>query len=121
MLFLSCLTGCKQLRHVDLSYNYFETNLLRLLFEECDKLEEGLFINLNSDAFQTSWCEVLLTKFDENTSSCVPFKRLELNFQHEFDKNREISQIKSFFKKKSQKVDVKCKLISKNTIELNAC
>ncbi len=106
---------------MDLSYNQFETNLLRLLFDECGKLEEGLFINTNSDAFQTSWCDLLVPKFDENTSICVPFKRLELNFQHEFDKNRDILQIKHFFKKKWQKADVKCKLICKNAIEFYVC
>jgi hypothetical protein len=115
---LSGLTSCNQLKSIDLSYNSFDLNLIKLLFSECLKLEEAFLINNVGDdhsnlGHDLNWRDVISFKFDEQVT-ITPLRRLELklNFQNEK------YEIKSFFKKKWNKSSLKIKQYSKNVIEI---
>ncbi len=110
---ISCLGVCVQLKHIDLSYNYFEKNLIKLLFSECVKLEESLLVNNNDTQEEnTSWCDIIAFKFDECN---VPLKRLEIRASG----NNEKCEIKNIFSRNRHKNSIKCQYFSKNIIELS--
>ena len=104
---------CSQLKQIDLSYNYFEKSLIKLLFTECVKLEESLLVN-NSDAQDENqnWCDIIAYKFDNCT---IPLKHLEIKAQGLNEK----SELKNIFCKKWHKNSVRLQYHSKNIIEMS--
>jgi hypothetical protein len=113
ILRLSCLGVCVQLKHIDLSYNYFEKNLIKLLFGECVKLEEALLVN-NSDVQDenSDWCDIIAYKFD---NCSIPLKRLEIKAPSMNEK----LELKNIFCKKWHKKSIRLQYHSKNIIELS--
>ncbi len=116
-VYFSGLTSCNHLKSIDLSYNSFDLNLIKLLFNECLKIEEAFLINHDIDnqsnlGNYSCWRDIISFKFDEQFGT-APLRRLELrlNFQNEkYD-------IKNLFKKKWSKSSLKIKQYSKNIIE----
>ena len=108
-IYFSGLTSCNQLKSIDLSYNSFDLNLIKILFSECLKIEEAYLINHDSDnqsnlGSDSCLRDIISFKFDEQ-SNTVPLRHLEirLNFQNEK------YEIKNFFKKKWNKSSLKIK------------
>ena len=114
-IYFSGLTSCNQLKSIDLSYNSFDLNLIKILFSECLKIEEAYLINNYNDNLgsDSSLRDIISFKFDEQ-SNAVPLRHLEIkiNFQNEK------YEIKNFFKKKWNKSSLKIKQYTKNVIEI---
>lgn len=121
MLFSSHLCTCKNLKHVDLSYNSFDKNSILELFNQCLKIESAQLVvndqyeaNVNVKNASESLCWFDLIKMKLNQVNSVPFKCIELKI----DDQLECSRIKSFFKNEYQKTFVNFFYHTKNVFEI---
>lgn len=104
---------CKQLTHLDISYNEFDPILIKLILSECLQLEKMYVVNnLNKKLdYGTTWLEILTSKF--NDSNIVPLSVLEFKSNDQI----EINEIRDLFKKRWYKKLVRTKFISKHIVE----
>lgn len=96
-----------------MSYNSFDTILIKYLFTECPLLEQAYLVN-NLDRkldYEASWQEIISCKFEDSNS--VPLKQLEIKSNN----INEINDIKNLFKKKWFKNMLKLNFLNKNIVE----
>ena len=98
------------MKFIDLSYNSFEKNFIKLLFSECTSIEKAFLINSNNMQEDGSWYDIIGLKFDEVN---VPLKHLEIKVADQNEK----CEIKNLFYKKWHKNSIKLNYHSKNIIE----